>query len=63
MENFSDRASYAVAEIKNGEWLIEHVRVPYDVASAVEQCLARGREDWAHFLETGRKLETGIKAA
>jgi predicted phosphodiesterase len=56
MENYSDRASYAVAEILDGEWLIEHVRVAYDVRSAVEKCLFQGREDWAHFLETGRKV-------
>jgi predicted phosphodiesterase len=56
MENYCDLASYAVAEIQNGKWVIEHVRVPYDVASAVEKCLSRGREDWAHFLETGRRV-------
>lgn len=56
MENYCDRASYAVAEIRNGEWVIEHIRVPYDVASAVDKCLSQGREDWAHFLETGRRV-------
>jgi len=55
MENYNDNASYAIAEMKQGKWLIEHVRVPYDTASAIRQCLARGREDWAHFLQTGRR--------
>lgn len=55
MENYSDRASYAIVELVGSEWVVEHVRVAYDVASAVEKCLSRGREDWAHFLETGRR--------
>lgn len=56
MENYNDRASYSIVEELNGEWQVEHVRVPYDVAGAINECLARGRTDWAHFLKTGRKL-------
>jgi len=56
IENYTDKASYAIAEIHEGEWLIEHLRIPYAVQAAVEDCLARGRKDWAHFLQTGRTV-------
>ena len=56
MENYNDKASYAIAQLLNDEWLIQHLRVPYDVSSAVKDCLTRGRNDWVHFLQTGRKI-------
>ena len=56
MENYTDKASYAIAEEHENEWVIEHLRIPYDVSTAVDDCLARGRNDWAHFLLTGRKF-------
>jgi len=56
MENYTDKASYAIAETFNDEWVIQHVRVPYDISSAIEDCLTRGRHDWAHFIQSGRKL-------
>ncbi len=56
MENYTDKASYAIAEIRDDEWYVEHLRIPYEVQAAVEDCLARGRRDWAHFLQTGRRV-------
>lgn len=56
MENYNDRASYSIIEEDDGEWSVEHLRVSYDVASAVNDSLLRGQNDWAHFLQTGRKI-------
>lgn len=56
MENFSSHASYSIIEKEKFGWKVEHIRVPYDVSSAVKECKKRKRVDWAHFLETGRKI-------
>lgn len=55
MENFSPMASYAVIDIDGEHCVIDHIRVDYDVQAAVAQAEKRGRTDWAHFLNTGRK--------
>nr|WP_086937585.1 metallophosphoesterase family protein [Thaumasiovibrio occultus] len=57
METFSSLASYATLE-KNGadQWNITFHKVRYDVAKAVDAAKQRGREDWVHFLTTGRGL-------
>jgi predicted phosphodiesterase len=55
MENHSPHASYAIIEkVGTGNWLVELVKVPYDVEQAVRAAKERGRQDWAHFLATGR---------
>jgi hypothetical protein len=36
---------------------VEHVKVPYDVDAAVAAAQLRERQDWAHFLSTGRGLK------
>ena len=56
MENFNSMASYAVIEKMENSWHVEHIKIPYDVESAVNECIKRDRLDWAHFLTTGRKL-------
>ncbi|MAC47477.1 MAG: metallophosphatase family protein [Oceanospirillum sp.] len=56
MENYSPHASYALLEKRHDQWLVEHIKVPYDVESAVAAAQLRGRQDWVHFLSTGRGL-------
>jgi len=35
---------------------ISNIKVPYDVQKAVNESKKRARNDWAHFLSTGRKI-------
>lgn len=56
MQNFNSHASYSIVQKVDSGWLIENIRVPYDVESAVAECKKRGRLDWVHFLRTGRDL-------
>ena len=54
MQNYSSLASYAVLEKQNGNWQVELLKIPYDVHWAVEQAQRQGRDDWAHWIKTGR---------
>jgi len=54
MENHSPHASYALLEKRHDQWLVEHIKVPYNVKAAVEAAKRQGRDDWGHFLTTGR---------
>ena len=56
MENFNAMASYSVVEKTAGSWNVQHIKVPYDVKSAVTECQKRDRMDWVHFLTTGRRI-------
>jgi len=56
MENYSPLASYAIIEKHNDNWHVQHNKIPYDVQSAVTECIKQNRLDWVHFLTTGRKL-------
>ncbi len=56
MENFSPHASYALIEKGMFGWTVEQIKVPYDFKKAAQAAANRGREDWAHFLSTGRGL-------
>lgn len=56
MQNYSPLASYAVLEKRNNAWQVELLKIPYDVDLAVEQALRQGREDWAHWIKTGRAM-------
>lgn len=56
METFSPDANYAVIEKTEKGWQVEHIKVPYDHHKAAASANKRGREDWAHFLTTGRGL-------
>lgn len=56
MESFSPHASYVMLEKSRAGWLVQHRKVPYDFQLAAQECLTRGRQDWAHYLTTGRGL-------
>ncbi|ANU38612.1 metallophosphoesterase family protein [Vibrio scophthalmi] len=59
MENYSPHARYATLTLNaEQQWDVAFHCVDYDVASAVEQALCRERNDWAHFLTTGRGLSS-----
>jgi hypothetical protein len=52
MENYSPHASYALLEKRHDQWLVEHVKVPYNVEAAADAAKLQGREDWVYFLTT-----------
>ncbi|WP_330960210.1 metallophosphoesterase family protein [Photobacterium sp. 53610] len=55
MQNYTPQASYVLIEEGiQGQWDISFHRVDYDVQSAVQAAKSNGREDWAHYLKTGR---------
>jgi len=54
IENHSPHATYAILELVGTEWNVQHIRVPYDHEKAARAAELRGREDWVHFLLTGR---------
>lgn len=57
MQNYSSKASYVTLQKTfNNEWDIAFHKVTYDVCKAVHAASKRGREDWVHFLSTGRCL-------
>ncbi len=56
MENFNAMASYSLIEKTDNSLNIDHIKVSYDVESAVAECEKRDRLDWVHFLTTGRRI-------
>lgn len=57
MQNYSPKASYATLQkASEDKWDIVFHKVTYDVESAVNAAKKRGRNDWVHFLSTGRCL-------
>ncbi|MGF1908716.1 metallophosphatase family protein [Vibrio kasasachensis] len=55
MQTYSSLASYAMlTESDQCQWNVSFHKVAYDVAAATEQAALRKREDWVHFLTTGR---------
>jgi predicted phosphodiesterase len=56
MENFNSMASYSVVNKTLAGCTVEHIKVPYDVNLAVIESKKRDRNDWAHFLTTGRRV-------
>jgi predicted phosphodiesterase len=56
MENYNPMASYAIIEKAVDSWKVEHINVPYDVKSAVAECVKRDRMDWVRFLTIGRSI-------
>jgi predicted phosphodiesterase len=56
MENHCPHASYAILEDNKDGWTIEHIKVPYNFKHAAEEAKKRQRNDWAHFLATGKGL-------
>jgi len=56
MENFNHHASYSIVEKIDSEWIVQNIKVPYDYQRAVNESKKRNREDWVHFLSTGRRI-------
>ncbi len=56
MENYCPQASYAILEKNTTEWTIQQIKVPYDYQKAAKLAKEHQREDWGHFLNTGRGL-------
>ena len=54
MENFNPMASYSIIEKQGSDWAVKHIKVPYPVDLAINECRKRDRADWVHFLKTGR---------
>jgi len=53
-ETGSPHARYAILERRDGRWSAEQVEVAYDWARAAAAAEARGRDEWARALRTGR---------
>lgn len=56
MENFSPHATYAIVERDILGWSVQHMKVTYALDKAVREAKKRNRQDWVHFLTTGRGL-------
>ncbi|MGF1685019.1 metallophosphoesterase family protein [Photobacterium minamisatsumaniensis] len=57
MQNYSSKASYVTLQKKpDDKWDIVFHKVTYDVQRATCAAKMQGREDWVHFLSTGRCL-------
>jgi predicted phosphodiesterase len=54
MENYCPHASYAVIEKNKAGWTIQLIKVPYDYPKAVKMAKEQQRQNWGHFLNTGR---------
>ncbi len=54
MEAGSPHARYAILNQTANGWNVEHIALTYDWARAATACCQNGREDWAHWVETGR---------
>ncbi len=59
MENYCPHASYAVIEKSKKGWTVQQIKVSYDYQEAVKMAKERQRDDWGHFLNTGRRLDNG----
>jgi hypothetical protein len=60
MENGSPHARYAILEKTSAGWLAEQISVPYDWNKAAACARQKNREDWAHWLMTGRAQSNGF---
>jgi predicted phosphodiesterase len=56
MENYAPHAAYAIVEDSGAGWTVMQIKVAYDHRAAATAARKRQREDWAHFLTTGRGL-------
>ena len=56
MQNYSPLASYCIIEKNDSSWIVNNIKVPYDIKSAVKECKKNNAHDWAHFLQIGRKV-------
>ncbi len=57
METGSPHARYAILERNGYDWNVEHIALKYDWHQAAAACRQNGREDWAHWVETGRAFD------
>ncbi len=56
MENFTPHASYSIIEKSDMGWIVQHMKVSYDVQRAAQESKNRNHMNWVHFLQTGRKI-------
>lgn len=57
MQNYCSKASYATLQkTDEGIWEVVFHKVTYDVKRATVAAKEQGRNDWVHFLSTGRSL-------
>jgi predicted phosphodiesterase len=57
MQNYSSKASYVtLLKDSDNKWKVDFHRVTYDISRAVAAAKNQGREDWVHYLNTGRCL-------
>ncbi|WP_370980769.1 metallophosphoesterase [Agaribacterium sp. ZY112] len=56
IENFSPHASYCILEKSKGAWHVQNRKIAYQHHKAASDALRRNRNDWAHYLTTGRSL-------
>ena len=54
MENYCPHASYAVIDKNKAGWTIQQIKLSYAFQKAVKLAKERQRDDWGHFLNTGR---------
>ena len=54
MESGSPHARFCVMTQVNSGWQVEFHQVPYDFEGAIKQARKNGREDWCHYLASGR---------
>lgn len=54
MENFNAMASYSIIEKNDFGCHVKQIKVSYPVDLAINECRKRDRNDWCHFLKTGR---------
>lgn len=57
METGSPHARYAILQRNGYHWNVEHIALKYDWHQAADACRQNGREDWAHWVETGRAFD------
>jgi predicted phosphodiesterase len=56
MENHCPYASYTILEECKDGWNVNQIKVPYNYELAAQEAKNRNRDDWVHFLRTGRGL-------
>jgi predicted phosphodiesterase len=57
MQNYSSKASYVtLLKDSDNKWKVDFHKVTYDVFKAVDAARTQGRDDWVHYLNTGRCL-------
>lgn len=57
MQNYSSKASYVtLSKDSDNKWNVDFHKVTYDVSKAIDAAKTQGRDDWGHYLSTGRCL-------